>query len=192
MNVEEIQNGWSLTVDNPVEDVMMVRWKLILFVSILFFIFWGVDSNDNKISSWRELNTICYWAGSCKNLYDDKKCIYWAKERECFKNPIWMRKNCAESCNSCEELDGSDDDGGDDDTRDNDVDRKNEDEVEIHVNDGQPTTRGPRQEFEDDEDGLGFFCYFVQFIFSYASYPLFIILILANSDQHLQMANKRW
>lgn len=102
-----------------------------------------------------------------------------------------MRKNCAESCNSCEELDGSDDDGGDDDTRDNDVDRKNEDEVEIHVNDGQPTTRGPRQEFEDDEDGLGFFCYFVQFIFSYASYPLFIILILANSDQHLQMANKR-
>lgn len=105
-----------------------------------------------------------------------------------------MRKNCAESCNSCEELDGSDDDGDDDDyddTSDNDVDMKNKDEVEIHVNDGQPTTRGPRQEFEVDEDGLGFFCYFVQFIFSYASYPLFIILILANSDPHLQMANTR-
>lgn len=104
-----------------------------------------------------------------------------------------MRKNCAESCNSCEELDGSDDDGDDDydDTSDNDVDMKNKDEVEIHVNDGQPTTRGPRQEFEVDEDGLGFFCYFVQFIFSYASYPLFKILILANSDPHLQMANTR-
>lgn len=104
-----------------------------------------------------------------------------------------MRKNCAESCNSCEELDGSDDDGDDDDyddTSDNDVDMKNKDEVEIHVNDGQPTTRGPRQEFEDDEDGL-VFCYFVQFIFSYASYPLFKILILANSDPHLQMANTR-
>lgn len=91
--------------------------------------------------------------GSCKNLYDDKKCKYWAKERECFKNPSWMRKNCAESCNSCEELDGSDNHRDDDvNSRDNEVDSRNDVEVEIHVNDGQATTRAPRQEFEDDED----------------------------------------
>lgn len=79
-----------------------------------------------------------------------------------------MRKNCAESCNSCEELDGSDNHRDDDvNSRDNEVDSGNDVEVEIHVNDGQATTRAPRQEFEDDEDGLGFICYFVQFIFSY-------------------------
>lgn len=79
-----------------------------------------------------------------------------------------MRKNCAESCNSCEELDGSDNHRDDDEnSRDNEVDSGNDVEVEIHVNDGQATTRAPRQEFEDDEDGLGFFCYFVQFILSY-------------------------
>lgn len=91
--------------------------------------------------------------GSCKNLYDDKKCKYWANERECFKNPIWMRKNCAESCNSCEETDGSnvDDNNDDENTRNNDVDRTKDVEVEIHVNDGQATTRGPRQKYEDEE-----------------------------------------
>ncbi|XP_022341790.2 uncharacterized protein LOC111135757 [Crassostrea virginica] len=92
--------------------------------------------------------------GSCKNLYDDKKCKYWANERECFKNPIWMRKNCAESCNSCEETDGSnvDDNNDDENTRNNDVDRTKDVEVEIHVNDGQATTRGPRQKYEDEEE----------------------------------------
>lgn len=100
-----------------------------------------------------------------------------------------MRKNCAESCNSCEELDGSDNHRDDDvNSRDNEVDSRNDVEVEIHVNDGQATTRAPRQEFEDDGDGSGFICYFVQFIFLlYTSYPLFKILMLANSDPLLQM-----
>jgi hypothetical protein len=73
-----------------------------------------------------------------------------------------MRKNCAESCNSCEELDRSDDtnnnnddDNNDDNTRDNDVDRTNTDDVEIHVNDGGVTTRRPRQKYEEDEDDDG-------------------------------------
>lgn len=93
-----------------------------------------------------------------------------------------MRKNCAESCNSCEELDGSDNHRDDDvNSRDNEVDSRNDVEVEIHVNDGQATTRAPRQEFEDDEDGLGFICYFVQFILSY------IYLFIANSDPLIQM-----
>ncbi|XP_061180039.1 uncharacterized protein LOC133188574 [Saccostrea echinata] len=94
--------------------------------------------------------------GGCKNLYDDKKCKYWAKERECFKNPSWMRKNCAESCNSCEELDGSYDtnnnDNDDKNTRNNDFDKTNEDDIEVHVNDGEATTRRPRQKYEDDDD----------------------------------------
>lgn len=79
-----------------------------------------------------------------------------------------MRKNCVEFCNSCEELDGLDNYRDDDvNIRDNDVDRRNDDEVEIYVNDGQVIMRVFRQEFEDDEDGLGFICYFVQFILFY-------------------------
>lgn len=66
-----------------------------------------------------------------------------------------MRKNCAESCNSCEEVGGSDDtnnnDNDDDNTRNNDVDKTNNDDVEIHVNDGEVTTRRPRQKYEDEE-----------------------------------------
>lgn len=92
-----------------------------------------------------------------------------------------MRKNCAESCNSCEELDGSDNHRDDDvNSRDNEVDSRNDVEVEIHVNDGQATTRAPRQEFEDDEDGLGF-----SVISSSSSY--FIYLFIENSDPLIQM-----
>ena len=34
----------------------------------------------------------------CKNKYDNAKCVKWASENECIKNPSWMWINCCSSC----------------------------------------------------------------------------------------------
>ena len=41
--------------------------------------------------------------GSCKNLHDDNKCVIWAEQQECQKNPDWMHVNCQKACQKCPE-----------------------------------------------------------------------------------------
>ena len=41
--------------------------------------------------------------GSCKNLHDDNKCVIWAEQQECRKNPDWMHVNCQKACQKCPE-----------------------------------------------------------------------------------------